>query len=88
MMSLKYANGGNPNKPVFDVNNDGVVDEGDLIDGTYSPSGVRMENILAGSNFLDDMMYTPDDEGNIDVRPTAPGIDIDSGRISWREVRQ
>jgi type IV pilus assembly protein PilY1 len=88
MMSLKYANGGNPNKPVFDVNNDGVVDEGDLIDGTYSPSGVRMENILAGSNFLDDLMYTPDDEGNIDVRRIDDGIDDDSGRISWREVRR
>lgn len=87
LMALKLANGGNPDQPVYDVNNDGEVNEEDLINGTYRPSGVRLENIPAGSNFLDDMMYTPDDEGNIDVRKIDAGIDNDSGRRSWREIR-
>lgn len=87
LMALKLANGGSPDSPVYDVNNDGVVNESDML-GNENPSGVKLENIPAGSNFLDDMMYTPDDEGNIDVRRIDAGISIDSGRISWREVRQ
>ncbi len=88
LMALKYANGGNPDKPVYDVNNDGEINEGDMIDGTNVPSGVRLDGIPAGSNFLDDMMYTPDDEGNIDIRRIDAGISFESGRLSWREVRQ
>lgn len=88
LMALKIANGGNPDDPVYDINNDGEIDEADLINGTYRPSGVKLENIPAGSNFLDDMMYTPDDEGNIDVRKIDAGIGDDSGRLSWREVRR
>ena len=87
LMALKLANGGSPDSPVYDVNNDGEVNEDDKLDG-QNPSGVKLENIPAGSNFLDDMMYTPDDEGNIDVRRIDAGIDIDSGRLSWREVKR
>ena len=57
LMALKIGNGGNPNDPVYDVNNDDKVDDGDLIDGTHVPSGIRMENIPAGSNFIDDLMF-------------------------------
>lgn len=85
--ALKLASGGSPDSPVFDINNDGVVDDNDL-QGGNNPSGVELENIPAGSNFLDDMMYTPDDEGNIDIRRIDAGIDIDSGRLSWREVKR
>lgn len=88
LMALKLANGGSPPKPVFDVNNDGKVNDEDLVNGAFPPSGVLMDGIPAGSNFLDDMMYTPDDEGNIDIRRINAGISFDSGRISWREVRQ
>lgn len=88
LMALKIGNGGNPDDPVYDVNNDGEVDENDLLDGENRPSGVRLDNIPAGSNFLDHMMYTPDDEGNIDVRAVDAGVDFSqAGRRSWREVR-
>jgi type IV pilus assembly protein PilY1 len=88
LMALKLVNGGSPRKPVFDVNRDGQVDTSDLLGGTYRPSGLRMDKIPAGSNFLDDVMYTPDDEGNIDVRVIDAGIMIESGRVSWREIRR
>lgn len=86
LMALKIGNGGNPNDPVYDVNNDDKVDDGDLIDGTHVPSGIRMENIPAGSNFIDDLMFTPDDEGEI-FRTRVDDGSADPGRISWREIR-
>ncbi len=88
LMALKLVNGGMPPDPVFDVNNDGKVNEQDLVGGSHPPSGVRLNGIPAGSNFLSDLMYTPDDEGNIDIRRIDAGTMIDSGRMSWREVRQ
>lgn len=87
LMALKLLNGGRPDDPVFDVNNDGVVDDGDELGGD-APGGVRLDGIPAGSNFLDDVMYTPDDEGNIDVRKIDAGDMPTAGRRSWREVRE
>jgi type IV pilus assembly protein PilY1 len=93
LMALKLVNGGEPSKPVFDINNDGEVDENDQIDdedgdGKKSPSGVRLDGIPAGSNFLSEMMYTPDDDGDIDVRKIDAGNEDLEGRLSWREVNQ
>ncbi|HFD92132.1 MAG TPA: hypothetical protein ENJ22_02450 [Gammaproteobacteria bacterium] len=88
LMALRIVDGGRPEEPVFDVNNDGVVDEDDLIDGSDAPGGVRLEGIPAGSNFLSNKMYTPDDNGNIDIRTIDVGGDNKAGRISWREVTQ
>ncbi|MDR2878053.1 MAG: hypothetical protein LBV36_08470, partial [Chromatiales bacterium] len=87
LMALKLGNGGSPAKPVYDINNSGTVDEHDLLPSGKTPSGIKLEHIPAGSNFLSDVMYTPDDQGNIEIRHIDAGIDIDSGRLSWREVR-
>lgn len=88
LMTLKLVNGGMPEHAVFDVNNDGQVNESDLVGDGKAPIGVRLDAIPAGSNFLSDLMYTPDDQGNIDIRRIDAGIAVDSGRRSWREVRQ
>jgi len=86
LYALKLVNGGRPDTPVFDINNDGVVNDSDKLGD--SPGGVKLDGIPAGSNFLGDNMYTPDDEGHIDIRRVDAGIGIDSGRLSWREVRK
>lgn len=88
LMALRLINGGRPEEEVFDVNNDGIVDENDLVDGSDAPGGVRLEGIPAGSNFLGKKMYTPDDNGNIDIRTINVGENEEAGRISWREVTQ
>ncbi|WP_348246642.1 hypothetical protein, partial [Salmonella enterica] len=44
LMALRMVNGGEPKKPVYDINNDGEVDENDQIgddDDKKNPSGVR-----------------------------------------------
>ncbi|MDM8541349.1 PilC/PilY family type IV pilus protein [Desulfococcaceae bacterium HSG9] len=58
LWGMNVCNGGAPNKPLFDINGDGVVDSGDLIDGK-APSGVHLPGIVyppafmkAGSNTL------------------------------------
>jgi len=86
LYALKLVNGGRPDTPVFDINNDGIVNDSDKLGD--SPGGVKLDGIPAGSNFLGDNMYTPDDEGHIDIRRIDAGISIDSGRLSWREVRK
>ncbi|MBK9132339.1 MAG: hypothetical protein IPM20_11980 [Gammaproteobacteria bacterium] len=91
LMALRMVNGGEPKKPVYDINNDGEIDENDQIgddDDKKNPSGVRLDGIPAGSNFLDDYMYTPDDDGKIDVRMIDAGETTTRGRLSWREVSQ
>jgi type IV pilus assembly protein PilY1 len=91
LMALRMVNGGEPQSPVFDINNDGHVDENDQIgedDNKKNPSGVRLDGIPAGSNFLEDYMYTPDDDGDIDVRMIDAGDNNVRGRLSWREVSQ
>ncbi len=88
LMALRILDGGRPEDAVFDVNNDGKVDEDDLVDGSDAPGGVRLDGIPAGSNFLSNKMYTPDDNGNIDIRTIDVGNNNQAGRISWREVTQ
>lgn len=87
LMALKLVNGGTPDKPVFDINHDGVVNEEDRLLG-LAAGGNRFDGIPSPSNFLSDNMYTSDDEGNIDVRKIDAGIAHESGRISWREITQ
>jgi type IV pilus assembly protein PilY1 len=88
LMALKLVNGGEPGKPVFDMNNDGVVDSNDRTTDGKSPGGVKLDGIPSPSNFLSDNMYTSDDQGNIDIRKIDANIDDEARRLSWREVRQ
>jgi type IV pilus assembly protein PilY1 len=88
LMALKLVNGGEPKKPVFDINNDGVVDSNDKTADNKSPGGIKLDGIPSPSNFLSDNMYTSDDQGNIDIRKIDANIDDEARRLSWREVRQ
>ncbi len=82
LMAVRQTDGAMSDDKVFDSNGDGVIDDNDVQAG-----GLKMENIPAGSNFLGDTMYTPDDEGNVDIKKIEAGINIDSGRMSWQELQ-
>ena len=82
VMAVKQENGGEPSEPIFDINNDGVIDANDQINGS-NPSGFKLDGIPAASTFLGDVMYTPNDEGNIDARRISVG---GGGRLSWQEL--
>lgn len=81
LMAVKQVDGTMSDDAVFDTDGDGDVDGDDA-----QAAGVKLTDIPAGSNFLGDMMYTPDDEGNIDARRVDAGIQGDSGRLSWQEL--
>jgi len=89
---LTVENGGRPNQSVFDFVPNGIVDDGDLINGGTTV-GSRKENdvgIAAEPSFLGDTLYIAGTE-------TETGADIDTsgvtglnplggGRISWGEL--
>jgi len=87
LMAVNQENGGEPDQTIFDTNNDGVIDANDKVGG-HNPSGILLDGIPAGSNFLGDVMYTPDDEGNIDARRISVGGAGGGGRLSWQEITQ
>ncbi len=81
LMAVRQTDGAMSDSPVFDTDGDGDVDADD-----EQTSGLKLDNIPAGSNFLGDVMYTPDDEGNVDIKKIDAGISDDSGRMSWQEL--
>lgn len=85
LMSVNLANGGQPLKPVFDLNNDGVFDSNDQESST-NPAGQKVFAIPAESTFLGDNQYTPDSEGNIKKRKVNIGKNQREGRMSWKEL--
>ncbi len=87
VMAVQQENGGQPDEPIFDINNDGVIDANDQINGN-NPSGFKLDGIPAASTFLGDVMYTPNDEGNIDARKISVGGGGGGGRLSWQEITQ
>ncbi len=87
VMAVKQENGGQPDEPIFDLNNDGVIDANDQINGN-NPSGFKLDGIPAASTFLGDVMYTPNDEGDIDARKIGVGGGGGGGRLSWQEITQ
>ena len=81
LMAVKQTDGAMSDTPVFDIDGDGDIDADDV-----QVAGIKLDDIPAGSNFLGDVMYTPDDEGNVDARKIDAGISEDSGRLSWQEL--
>ena len=87
LMVAKQVNGGEPDELIFDINNDGVISDLDKA-GDHNSSGMKMAGIPAGSYFLHDIMYTSDDEGNIDSRKVSVGNGGGGRRLSWQEITQ
>ena len=85
LMSVNLENGGQPQKPVFDVNGDGLFDAIDQ-QGGENPVGQKIFAIPAESTFLGDNQYTPDSEGNIGKRKVNIGKNQREGRMSWKEL--
>ncbi|MFQ5487916.1 MAG: hypothetical protein ACE5ET_05670, partial [Gammaproteobacteria bacterium] len=91
LMAVRQVNGGTPEDPVFDVNNDFLVNDADLVDdgGTNkAPAGIKFgEGLPAESNFLGDNQYTPGSTGNLVQKSVDTGQLIDEGRLSWQELQ-
>ena len=89
--------GGNPNRPILDLNNDGVIDGTDFITvgGVDYAAGILFStddlngqlvdpSLLLGSGDADFLFLSGGDE-QITIRVAGPE-DSKTGRLSWREL--
>ena len=88
IMSINPFTGARLSDAYFDINNDGFINNADLITINGVPtvaSGIGFETGFSNPSFLGDKMYIPTDEGTIrefNIQPYASVI----GRTSWREL--
>ena len=91
--------GGNPSRPILDINNDGVIDDGDLIefDGNFYATGILFDqddldgtlvdpSLLVGSGD-EDFLFLSGGDDQITLRIAGPQ-DSKTGRLSWRELNE
>jgi len=85
LTALSMINGGPPPKGALDFNNDGVIDEDDLVDD-QNASRKESGGGIADPKTLGDNIYNPDPSGETS-RETIPPIEGDrTGRLSWQEL--
>ena len=89
--------GGNPTRPILDLNNDGVIDSGDMVTvgGVQYAAGILFStddlngqlvdpSLLLGTGDADFLFLSGGDE-QITIRVAGPE-DAKTGRLSWREL--
>jgi Tfp pilus tip-associated adhesin PilY1 len=86
----KYAvdmeTGGSPLAPTYDANNDGVVNEFDLVSNgiiTGTLAAIRQEGYLPQPVFLEDLAITGEEATKIKGLKNVP-----VGRFAWQELLQ
>lgn len=94
VMALDKATGGRIGGGVFDLNDDGVIDEKDFAktnQGTLPPSGFGSDKLLTRPNILGgpggvDVVHSSDSSGDV-TRFNIKGSGELVGRHSWRQLR-
>ncbi len=91
-MVVDSANGGEPKKPAFDYNNDGVVDAEDVVQvggESYGNQSAykKEEGIVSGSSFRWGSEYTGSSTKNKPLPRTVETLPRgNQGRISWEQL--
>ena len=87
LMSVEIEDGSAPNSPVFDTNDDNVVDSTDAVSGN-NPAGQGFNNGLpSSSRFLGNKEYIPGTDGSeIKTRDVQDLEGLQTGRLSWQEL--
>lgn len=90
LMSVKLGNGGRPDTPLYDRNNNNSLDNGDYLDeaGTIASAGRKIDYVAADSNFLGNHQYTSNSGNSIDEVMVYLPDTSGTGRMSWKEIRQ
>ncbi len=88
IMGVKLINGGQPEDPLWDINDDGAFSDDDLVGGE-APGGVIIDKGMPNqAKVLSDLVYVTDTSGDTPDDPLkghfydGPG----EGRLSWREI--
>ena len=96
IINFDLASGGNPNQPVLDLDNDGVVDASDLVtvDGTEYAAGLEFSTDDLDGTLVDltvlgdagaDILFVSGGEDTEGIR-FADTQDDKTGRLTWREL--
>ena len=67
LMAVDIYNGGEPEFPPLDVNNDNVFDENDATTNDELAIGTKIDGIPTESKFVSDKRITVDSEKNVNV---------------------
>lgn len=78
--AVDMVNGGSPQEPVIDVNNDGEINSDDN-DGDGVIAAVRQEGYLPEPVFIEDLVFTGEVADKIKKQPP-----VYTGRFSWQEL--
>ncbi|MDH3450454.1 MAG: hypothetical protein OEO18_20125, partial [Gammaproteobacteria bacterium] len=84
--AVDMATGGSPLEPTFDANNDGIIDENDMVtNGVQSSTlvAVRQEGFLPEPVFIEDLAFTAETPTKVKALKNIP-----VGRFSWQELLQ
>ena len=94
LMALSTENGGRPDLPTFDVNDDNIVDEGDFLD---HPTDATLADLAVGgtvfpgtptaTTILDNTLYTSCPDCDEDIKDEEIE-NLPTGRLSWEELLQ
>ncbi|MBV1907631.1 MAG: cadherin-like domain-containing protein [Pseudomonadales bacterium] len=90
---VSSVTGGDPGRAIFDFNNDGVVDDDDLVDG--HSAGIVLDADMLNGTLVDpslllgegdtDFLFLSGGNEQISVR-VAKNVANKTGRLSWREL--
>ncbi|WP_070990117.1 pilus assembly protein [Halofilum ochraceum] len=91
IMEMDAVNGRRLENAVFDVNDDGSIDESDLIEGQGHSGGVKLDDLVTQPAILDtqgdtEFKYLSGSSGDIRKKEEASSA-ADLGRQSWRQLR-
>ena len=91
-LGFNPVNGGSGSSPIFDVNNDGIFDENDNVDGVDADSnivtGVRFDKSTpSDSSFIGNRKYTQTSDQDIRSFGIGGEPPPTTGRHSWREIK-
>lgn len=81
LMAVDRLTGGEPDFPVFDLNNDGVIDDND------QGSGMYLNSIASAPRVIDDKIVISGSDGSIETIDFAAEAARLSSRASWSIVK-
>lgn len=84
VMAIDPFKGGRLARNFFDVNQDGSVDDGDMMNGDVPVSGVGFSSMPGEPLFMGDEMVVGLTDTSIESMLTSSGVR--RGRVSWREM--
>lgn len=87
LMSVNQIDGKQPNIPVVDLNNDGIFNTLDLVNGVV-PVGIQVDGIPTESRFIGDKRVTATSKGKVKFDTVQSLPPSPPSRMSWTDLSE